>query len=206
VNPERYAQLTSFPVNHAGFYKDAHAIPCLMDFVEEVLRFPVQSPDHVAALLAGTKSILAQVGAKHNVTAYKLLFNRFCRHVHCESLGFAISPAELQAALAAWGGLAGKRIGIYAAAGNHPPVEAVLNALGCNVAVQYNHDPAGSPALASMAQASDMLVVSAGRTADPAIHFIRQHRGDKDLLYSGGTGSGSVLSVLENDLGKATGV
>jgi hypothetical protein len=97
--------------------------------------------------------------------------------------------------------LAGLRIGIYSLTeSSSRQAKAALEEIAPSVLVVTNADHGGNARLRSLAENSDLFVMTWRSAKHAATDFVRQHRGSKPLLYSHGRGFSSILRAVESHL------
>lgn len=101
--------------------------------------------------------------------------------------------------------LAGLRIAIYSLTeSSSRQVKAVLEEISPTVRVDTNADHGGSPRLRALAENSDLFVINWLSAKHAAIDFVREHRGNRTLIYSQGKGFSSILRAIEVHLSRRT--
>jgi len=97
--------------------------------------------------------------------------------------------------------LAGMRIAIYSLTESASrQAKAALEEISPSVLVDTNADHGGGPKLRALAENSDLFVMTWLSAKHAATDFIREHRGDKTLLYAQGRGFSSILRSIEAHL------
>jgi hypothetical protein len=97
--------------------------------------------------------------------------------------------------------LAGMRIAIYSLTeSSSRQAKAALEEITSAVTVDTNADHGGSARLRALAENSDLFVMTWLSAKHAATDFIREHRGNRPLVYSQGKGFSSILRVIEDYL------
>jgi hypothetical protein len=97
--------------------------------------------------------------------------------------------------------LGGLRIAIYSLTeSSSRQAKAALEKITPAVTVDTNADHVGTTRLRSLAENSDLFVMTWQSAKHAATDFIREHRGSQTLLYSQGKGFSSILRTIENHL------
>lgn len=78
--------------------------------------------------------------------------------------------------------------------------KAALEAGVPGVSVDCNADSGGASRLRALAQNSDIFIIVWAAAKHAATDFIREHRGNRTLLYAQGKGFSSLLRALEDHL------
>lgn len=69
-----------------------------------------------------------------------------------------------------------------------------------SVKVDCNADHGGTARLRALAENADLFVMTSLSAKHAATDFIREHRGDRPLLYAQGRGFSSILRAIEDHL------
>jgi len=118
-----------------------------------------------------------------------------------DTLGASRSSAEPDGLAAR---LAGLRIAIYSLTeSSSRQAKAALEALSPTVAVDTNADHGGTARLRALSENSDLFVMAWLSAKHAATDFIREHRGDRPLVYAQGKGFSSILRAVEDHLLRA---
>jgi hypothetical protein len=97
--------------------------------------------------------------------------------------------------------LVGKRVAIYSLLETASrQAKAALEAGVPGVSVDCNADSGGTSRLRALAQNSDIFIIVWAAAKHAATDFIREHRGNRTLLYAQGKGFSSLLRALEDHL------
>jgi hypothetical protein len=97
--------------------------------------------------------------------------------------------------------LDGLRIAIYSLTETSSrQAKNAIEEMSPNVVVDCAADHGGSARLKAMAENADIFVVTWLSAKHAATEFIREHRGDRTLLYAQGRGFSSILRALEEHL------
>ncbi|WP_425985288.1 protein DpdD [Ensifer sp. R-19] len=92
----------------------------------------------------------------------------------------------------------GLRIAIYSLTeASSRQAKAALEEMVPSATVDCNSDHGGTVRLRALAENSDLFVVTWLSAKHAATDFIREHRGDRTLLYAQGRGFSSILRALE---------
>ncbi|MDA9976033.1 hypothetical protein N9F34_04355, partial [Alphaproteobacteria bacterium] len=75
-----------------------------------------------------------------------------------------------------------------------------------SVTVDCNADHVGNARLRALAENADLFVLTSLSAKHAATHFIREHRGDRSLLYAQGRGFSSILRAIEDHVSAQSGV
>lgn len=95
--------------------------------------------------------------------------------------------------------LSGKSIAIYSLVENASrQAKSALESLSDSVAVQVSSDHGGTSRLRALASNSNLFVVAWAAAKHAATDFIREHRGDRPLVYAEGKGVSSLLRAVED--------
>lgn len=101
--------------------------------------------------------------------------------------------------------LKGMRIAIYSLTeSSSRQAKAALEEIGKAVIVDINSDHVGTARLRSLAENSDLFVMTWLSAKHSATDFIRAHRGARPLIYSQGKGISSILRAVEEYFDKKT--
>ena len=94
--------------------------------------------------------------------------------------------------------MAGMRIAIYSLTeASSRQAKAALEQMTPAVAVDTNADHGGTARLRALAENADLFVVTWLSAKHAATEFIREHRGNRPLIYAQGKGFSSVLRAIE---------
>lgn len=97
--------------------------------------------------------------------------------------------------------LSGKRIAIYSLTeSSSRQAKDALEQMSPTVVVDTNADHGGTASLRALAENSDIFVMTWLSAKHAATDFIRQHRGDRTLIYAQGKGFSSILRAVEEHL------
>lgn len=97
--------------------------------------------------------------------------------------------------------LSGIRIAIYSLTeSSSRQAKVALEKIAPTVTVDTNADHGGSPSLRALAENSDLFVMTWLSAKHAATDYIRQHRGDRPLIYARGRGFSSILRAIEEHL------
>jgi len=95
--------------------------------------------------------------------------------------------------------LLGKKIAIYSLSeGASRQAKFALETAAPGAEVDCNADHVGSARLRALAKNSDIFIIAWSAAKHSATEFIREHRGDRPLLYAQGKGFSSLLRTLED--------
>jgi len=95
----------------------------------------------------------------------------------------------------------GLRIAIYSLTeASSRQAKAAIEAIAPSAVVDINSDHGGTARLRSLAENVDVLVMTWLSAKHAATDFIRNHRGDRPLLYAQGKGVSSILRAIEDFL------
>ncbi len=95
--------------------------------------------------------------------------------------------------------LSGKSIAIYSLVENASrQAKFALESLSDSVDVQVSGDHGGTSRLRALAANSNLFVVAWAAAKHAATDFIREHRGDRPLVYAEGKGVSSLLRAVED--------
>jgi hypothetical protein len=120
-----------------------------------------------------------------------------------EEFGWALDGLELRTDQASQNDLAArlenKTVAIYSLSeGASRQAKVALQAAVPSVEVECNADHVGTPRLRALARNSDMFIIAWAAAKHSATEFIREHRGDRTLLYAQGKGFSSLLRAIED--------
>lgn len=102
--------------------------------------------------------------------------------------------------------LAGMRIAIYSLTeSSSRQAKAALEEITAAVTVDTSADHGGSVRLRALAENADVFVMTWLSAKHAATNFIRDHRGDRPLIYARGKGFSSVLRAIEDYFSSASG-
>lgn len=100
--------------------------------------------------------------------------------------------------------LAGLHIAIYSLTeASSRQAKLALEALAPTVAVDTNADHGGTARLRALSENSDLFVMAWLSAKHAATNFIREHRGNRPLVYAQGKGFSSILRAVEDHLLRA---
>lgn len=100
--------------------------------------------------------------------------------------------------------LQGMRIAIYSLTeSSSRQAKAALEQVASSVIVDTNADHGGTPRLRALAENADLFVMTWLSAKHAATDFIREHRGNKPLLYAQGKGFSSILRAIEDQISGA---
>jgi len=95
--------------------------------------------------------------------------------------------------------LLGKKIAIYSLSeGASRQAKIALETAAPGAEVDCNADHVGSARLRALAKNSDIFIIAWSAAKHSATDFIREHRGNRPLLYAQGKGFSSLLRALED--------
>ena len=95
--------------------------------------------------------------------------------------------------------LMGKKVAIYSLSeGASRQAKVALEAAVPSAEVECNADHGGTARLRALARNSDIFVIAWAAAKHSATEFIREHRGDRPLVYAQGKGFSSLLRALED--------
>jgi hypothetical protein len=95
--------------------------------------------------------------------------------------------------------LGNKKVAIYSLLeGASRQAKVALETAVPSVEVECNADHVGTSRLRALARNSDIFVIAWAAAKHSATEFIREHRGDRTLLYAQGKGFSSLLRALED--------
>ena len=101
--------------------------------------------------------------------------------------------------------LAGLRIAIYSLTeSSSRQAKAALETLAPTATIDTNADHGGTARLRALSENADLFVMTWLSAKHAATDFIREHRGDRPLLYAQGKGFSSILRVIEDHLLRPT--
>ena len=120
------------------------------------------------------------------------------------SLGVGAQPALPAGPASPADPLDGKRIAIYTLTeATARQAKAAIERASPGATVDVNSDYGGTPTLKALAENSDLFVMVWQSAKHAATDYIREHRGDKPLLYAAGRGVSSILRSIEDHLAQA---
>ena len=103
--------------------------------------------------------------------------------------------------------MAGMRIAIYSLTkSSSRQAKTALEQVTSAVLVETNADHGGTARLRALAENSDLFVMAWLSAKHAATDFIRDHRGDRPLIYAKGKGFSSILRAIEEYLDHYTGL
>jgi len=95
----------------------------------------------------------------------------------------------------------GLRIAIYSLTETSSrQAKAAIEEAAPNAVVDCNADHGGTPRLRALAENADLFVMTWLSAKHAATDFIREHRGDRPLLYAQGRGFSSILRAIDEHL------
>jgi len=98
--------------------------------------------------------------------------------------------------------LKGLRIAIYSLTeSSSRQAKTALEEISADVTVDINSDFGGTTRLKALAENADVFVISWLSATHAATDFIRQWRGDRQLVYAQGKGFSSILRAVEEAIG-----
>jgi hypothetical protein len=93
----------------------------------------------------------------------------------------------------------GLRIAIYSLTeSSSRQAKAAIEEVAPTAIVDYNADHGGTARLRSLAENSDLFVMTWLSAKHAATDFVREHRGGRPLLYAQGRGFSSILRAVED--------
>ncbi len=198
VSKERYQEITNGIIGLLIYYHSPHTLNCLIDLIDIILQFPIYEKNGIINLLVQTKTVLDQVGTISSISEQRQLFNSFCEYLEIPELKYDKDATTDQGQQSVWTYYKNKKVGIYTLVeGAAKRAETFLQDLNLNLEIRLNHDHVGTNALKEMAREVEVLVIVTGSAKHAATNYIKQHRGDKAVLYPVGKGSSSILSSLK---------
>lgn len=174
----------------------------LLDVVEAFMNAPTPSADAREKFLHGILARILPIEARLTSiqrVAVELLGKELAWEFRHTSSTFSLAKDALTAKLD------GLRIAIYSlteASGRH--AKTALETLMPSVIVDTNADHNGTQRLRALAENSDIFVLTWLSAKHAATEFIREHRGDRTLLYAQGKGFSSIIRAIEDHLKSAS--
>ncbi len=203
VTSDDYREILASVNDQYQYYESPNTIECIIDFLDIVLLFPVLDKNTLVTLLSKIKVTLESITKISDVEEQIQLFNSFCDYLQFKDYQLDVSTSN-KSTVNPWEYYQNKSIAIYTLTdGAAQRVGAFFKSLALNVNIAINHDHVGTEQLKDLARNADVFLMVTGSAKHAATSFIKQNRGEKELLYPLGKGSSSILSKLkENALNK----
>jgi hypothetical protein len=179
----------------AGF--GVNMIYWLLEIVEDFIRASSPDPGAREGFLHGALARISPIYSRLT-SLQRAATTRLANDLGwtLESLGIDGSLAEVDDLATK---LRGLHIAIYSLTESSSRQAVVaLGQLEPTIVVDCNADHGGTPRLRALAQGADIFVMTWLSAKHAATDFIRDHRGDRPLLYAQGRGFSSILRAIED--------
>lgn len=197
INDADYRSLIADIDELAGQAFGVDMIYWVLDTIEGFMR--ASAPDAVAretflhTILARTAPLYGRLSTLQR-TAVKRLASELGWTLEALGVDVNLSSSDEFS-----GRLDGLRIAIYSLTETSSrQAKTTIEEMAPTAVVDCNADHAGSVRLRALAENADVFVVAWLSAKHAATEFIRQHRGDRTLLYAQGRGFSSILRALED--------
>ena len=197
LDQKSYRSLIDDTDELAGSGFGADMIYWLLEIIEDLLRFAAPDADAREAFLHSALARIAPI-QRRLTSLQRAAIIRLAEELgwQLQTLGLSdTAPTVDDLAVR----LADLRIGIYTLTeSSSRQAKTAIEQTVPSAKVDCNADHGGTARLRALAENADLFVLTSLSAKHAATDFIREHRGDRPLLYAQGRGFSSILRAIED--------
>lgn len=171
----------------------------MLELIEDFMRAPAPDSEARQTFLHSALSRMSPIYGRLS-RLQRVAVARLAGELGWTLQSFGIDGAQ-ETADALGGRMERLRIAIYSLTETSSrQAKAAIEQVAPTAVVDCNADHGGSPRLRALAQSADLFVVTWLSAKHSATNFIREHRGDRPLIYAQGRGFSSILRTIDEYL------
>jgi hypothetical protein len=199
LEPRKYRDVLDDVSELAGSGLGVEMVYWLLEIIEDLYRYA--SPDSSAreAFLHSSLARIAPIAGRLS-SLQRAAIRKLSDELGWAGAGFG-DEVQDQGGDSLAARLSGKRIAIYTLTeSSSRQAKEALETIAPDVTVECSADHVGTGKLRAMAQGSDLFVMTSLSAKHAASDYIKDHRGDRPLIYAQGRGFSSILRAIEEHL------